>query len=411
LLFFISAVLLCGSHLADALTIDDIIVAAKAVRGLINADGSRGPGFVRLSFHDCVGGCDGCINLANTKNNGLKKYIDALETVYPALQARGISRADYWQLANVVALQVTSGGTDKGDEEEQNDPKKKKAKKAKKAKKTKETTTTTTGGGTTTTTETGGAVVTGGGTETITWNASPMDALFNNFKWGRTDCPTAPATTDQHTFPVATVGLDATLASMKAIIGINTRETVALLGAHTLGRTRMADSGYDGAWVPNERTLDNEYYKALLKGWKLQTLSNGKHQWIRNDQTIELNPDMSLAKAVAPDANGLPRESCRRQVNSNGCPDASTRGIVQEYANDNNLWMKDFIAVITKMAAFCPKDATGTCKWTLKDLQVAPPADAEYHPKRSVLLHRIEDEIEKIKDEFDQYISDHQQTP
>lgn len=27
-------------------------------------------GFIRLLFHDCVGGCDGCVNLLNPGNNG-----------------------------------------------------------------------------------------------------------------------------------------------------------------------------------------------------------------------------------------------------------------------------------------------------------------------------------------------------
>jgi hypothetical protein len=36
----------------------------------------------RLAFHDCVGGCDGCLNLDQTDNNGLAPIVTALEAVY-----------------------------------------------------------------------------------------------------------------------------------------------------------------------------------------------------------------------------------------------------------------------------------------------------------------------------------------
>ncbi len=40
---------------------------------------------VRLGFHDCVGGCDGCINLNNADNNGLAIPMDNLESLYASL--------------------------------------------------------------------------------------------------------------------------------------------------------------------------------------------------------------------------------------------------------------------------------------------------------------------------------------
>ena len=36
----------------------------------------------RLAFHDCIGGCDGCINLQQTENNGLADIVGQLEEVY-----------------------------------------------------------------------------------------------------------------------------------------------------------------------------------------------------------------------------------------------------------------------------------------------------------------------------------------
>ena len=34
--------------------------------------GSAKPAMVRLTFHDCVGGCDGCLNLEDPDNAGLE---------------------------------------------------------------------------------------------------------------------------------------------------------------------------------------------------------------------------------------------------------------------------------------------------------------------------------------------------
>ena len=37
---------------------------------------------VRLSFHDCVGGCDGCLNTDNEDNAGLAPLVAAYEEIY-----------------------------------------------------------------------------------------------------------------------------------------------------------------------------------------------------------------------------------------------------------------------------------------------------------------------------------------
>lgn len=203
-----------------------------------------------------------------------------------------------------------------------------------------------------------------------------MDVLFANFKWGRTDCATAPTTEVMHTFPKAHDGLEATLTSMSDILGISTRETVALLGAHTLGAANPDNSGFAGPWVTNPLLLDNDYYKVLLIGWRATELPNGNHQWTRADRTMMLNSDMCLAKKISPDADGAPAAGCNPQVTGRACPDAETKEIVVEFANDNEKWLKEFAAVMQKMAANCPKDSTGACVWNLKDVE--EDRDTEY---------------------------------
>jgi len=38
-----------------------------------------------------------------------------------------------------------------------------------------------------------------------------------------------------------------------------------LIGAHSLGRARRANSGYIGKWVANELALDNSFYKDMIE--------------------------------------------------------------------------------------------------------------------------------------------------
>ena len=46
-------------------------------------DGSSNmPKALRLGFHDCVGGCDGCLNVDNDSNAGLADVVADLEVLY-----------------------------------------------------------------------------------------------------------------------------------------------------------------------------------------------------------------------------------------------------------------------------------------------------------------------------------------
>ncbi len=56
------------------------------------------PKFLRLGFHDCIGGCNGCVDLKNIDNNGLDEPIN---TIYPIVKKFKdfYSRADIWVMA------------------------------------------------------------------------------------------------------------------------------------------------------------------------------------------------------------------------------------------------------------------------------------------------------------------------
>ena len=63
--------------------------------------------FILLGFHDCVGGCDGCINLENPHNAGLALAIEIMEEVFEDVEAQGIvvSRADVWAIGGRCAAE------------------------------------------------------------------------------------------------------------------------------------------------------------------------------------------------------------------------------------------------------------------------------------------------------------------
>ena len=59
------------------------------------------------AFHSCVGGCNGCINIDQGDNGGLAEALAALEDKYSKLGLAdlGVSRADFWALAGMVAVE------------------------------------------------------------------------------------------------------------------------------------------------------------------------------------------------------------------------------------------------------------------------------------------------------------------
>merc|ERR1719458_465569 len=105
----------------SALTTDEVstirtMLERKVVRG------SNVPTALRLTFHDCVGGCNGCLNVDNPENGGLSDLVEQLETLYEdegysSLISRSTcctccivylilsSRADFWALAGIAAVE------------------------------------------------------------------------------------------------------------------------------------------------------------------------------------------------------------------------------------------------------------------------------------------------------------------
>jgi len=115
----------------------------------------------------------------------------------------------------------------------------------------------------------------------------------------------------------------------------NDREIVALSGAHTLGRAHAARSGYDGPWTTKPLRFDNEYYTNLLhRTWRLREWEGPLQFEDEESGTLMMLPsDMALVD------------------------DAAMRGVVAEYAEDQELFFKDFALAYAKLLCLgCPEE-------------------------------------------------------
>lgn len=114
-------------------------------------------------------------------------------------------------------------------------------------------------------------------------------------------------------------------------MGFNDREIVALSGAHTLGRCHSDRSGFEGKWVNNPTRFSNQYFRLILAlEWKKKVLPSGVEQFVNYDEDTEtelmmLPTDLALLK------------------------DESFAQWVRRYAEDKELFFKDFTDVFAKL--------------------------------------------------------------
>jgi len=154
-------------------------------------------------------------------------------------------------------------------------------------------------------------------------NGQRLGDLFKKqFQWGRKtnhNCASNVA------LPLPSESCAANKKTFIDNLGLTWRETAALMGVHTLGRTRLENSGFNGWWSDHKSAshFDNNYYHSLaLKGWTPSTTSKGKKQWIRSGQLsatsgkdeMMLNTDMCLLYAAV-DGTDIKAES----HGDNGC--------------------------------------------------------------------------------------------
>ena len=202
-----------------------------------------------------------------------------------------------------------------------------------------------------------------------------------SFRVGRKDCSADGRENDaSEKFPGADMqNLEVVTDFFESAFGLSTRETIALLGAHTLGRARTENSGFEGQWVPGStgpNVLDNQFYREIVgPRWFHKTLETpNRFQWQKNQgsggagntansrnnlrqRNILLNSDGALAFDLDLDEHGDMNNQCEMcgrntdpvEANIPCCPRNEGFAICTEFARSNDVWLQEFALVFYKM--------------------------------------------------------------
>lgn len=187
------------------------LVGAK-IRATITSNEEIAATYLRLGFHDCVpngaaGGCDGCINLKNEANSGLLPAVQTLAPIVAEFENKvlGVSRADIWAYATLLGAEVSQNEIVFTD-----------------------------------------SFVVGRKNCEVVGTCSSKDPIFcaSNGPDQLSDFPDSDLTTHQ------------LLAFMLDHFGYNADDTVAIMGAHSIGRALPENTGYQG-----QEGWDNDHKK------------------------------------------------------------------------------------------------------------------------------------------------------
>mmetsp|Transcript_11944 Transcript_11944/g.19585 ORF Transcript_11944/g.19585 Transcript_11944/m.19585 type:complete len:581 (-) Transcript_11944:52-1794(-) len=286
------------------------------------------PKCLRLAFHDCIGGCDGCIDPDVLDNRGLEEPI---ETLFPLVQKYQdkLSRADVWAYCAIISADM--------------------------------------------------AVV----------DNRPHDLYFYMNYVGRKDCKGAD---EKGFGGPEVLMYEPYLTTHEMIeffydrFGFSPYEMVVLMGVHSSAVAHRENVGFgnvgkEDGWVDeaNEYKLSNLYYKSMLSsGWEIEKVENegivpSRHQWYFDEEgvgPIMLTSDMSLilnfegyivtdSKGVEGKVMCLAHPDAEFELREEGDPDhlplcpmaKQTREYVEELVNDNEQFLFAFVVVLNKMVA------------------------------------------------------------
>lgn len=228
---------------------ETLTLLRSEISSLIDKNISLIPQFVRLTFHDCIGGCDGCVDMEHEDNAGLDIPIEALVPVC-SLADSGITRADCWALAGLVAAEVAQDKT---------------------------------------------------------YFPFPIEYVGRQVCDGD-DMYGGP----DRSMPLSNGGTDHLQEFFEDEFGLSNQEIVALMGAHTLGGAHPENTGFNGLWTPNPFSLNNDYYDALENIWSQKEEpedENGSFQWeltVAPDVEFETRTDSSGCPFLNLPGRGLP---------------------------------------------------------------------------------------------------------
>ena len=282
------------------------------------------PKIVRMVFHDCVGtACDGCINIDNVDNRGLREPIDGIFPMVQKYRSK-LSRADIWAICAMEAASMAVPGDG---------------------------------------------------------HHFPLHYI------GRKDCADGDEKGyggEDHAMCSNDLSNHDMLEFFANNFGMHDpREVVVVMGFHSASTVNRDNSGFgnigrEDGWVENadEYILSNKYYQSMKNFvWELQRVENvdpvpTRYQWYFDPLDagpIMTNSDMSLLYDfdgyMQADKNGveglvmcLTNPEAEFEIEGLEdediplCPMAeSTKEFVDMYADDNDLFIKDFGPAMNKI--------------------------------------------------------------
>ncbi|KIW52145.1 hypothetical protein PV05_07810 [Exophiala xenobiotica] len=182
-------------------------------------------------------------------------------------------------------------------------------------------------------------------------------------------------------------------------MGFDDREIVALSGAHNLGRCHSDRSGFEGKWVNNPTRFSNTYFKLLkMHDWKNKVLANGLEQYVYVDEDLK-DEDPELAEEET--LMMLPTDMALLE-------DPSFRVWVDKFAEDKELFFRDFAAVFAKLLELgIQRDVGGRVvnEENLKDGYRSAPkkSDSSGRPEWDQNEEQVGHEAGRLKKENEQY--------
>lgn len=171
---------------------------------------------------------------------------------------------------------------------------------------------------------------------------------------GRIDGFAAQATPDGR-LPDGSKGADH-LRAIFGRMGFDDREIVALSGGHALGRCHHDRSGFDGPWTFSPTTVTNDFYKLLLEEtWVWKKWSGPKQLEDKKTRSLMMLPtDYVLVT------------------------DKSFKKWTKAYAEDQDLFFKDFSAVVAKLF----ENGVPTSQWASPEPWTMPTVDEQKEGKQ-----------------------------
>lgn len=273
---------------------------------------------LRLGFHDCVGGCNGCINFNNPDNAGLQPAVSILTTSY---YANGfdkiISLADYFALATTLSIKK--------------------------------------------------AIQDGNMQRSGKLNV-PCPVPCFSMQWGRKDAANG-CSRDASELPSPTMTGDQMFNYFYREFGFSKDQVIALMGAHNLGSAVVTNSGYDGKWIGSQVGGLSEIFFSLMVNPNVAfsnydaSRGSGPAKWEfkanypnGTNAGMMFNTDFEIFYNLTLDANAMAtcklNHLCGLTNSCSGyCPISSTFQTAYTYSQSCPTFMNDFESVITLMLA------------------------------------------------------------